>query len=137
MLSAWLCPDCSASPVDLSRPLSAAAAAAAAAAQPIGGSGGGLVASIRAIEADGSLTEKEKARRRQALVGGGDRMGEDSQEVENGGNEAFDLLDEKFNCSFCMQLLDRPVTVIDLFFSYVFILKSFHFVCFCLPFICN
>ncbi|KAM0947134.1 putative [histone H3]-lysine(4) N-trimethyltransferase chromatin regulator PHD family [Dioscorea sansibarensis] len=107
VLSAWLCPDCSASPVDLSRP---AAAAAAAAAQLIGASGGGLVASIRAIEADGSLTEQEKARRRQALVGGGVRMGEDSEEVENGGNGALDLLDEKFNCSFCMQLLDRPVT---------------------------
>ncbi|KAJ0969268.1 hypothetical protein J5N97_022145 [Dioscorea zingiberensis] len=102
-LSDWLCPDCSASPLGVS-------STAAVAGRPIGESGGGLVASIRAIEADGSLTEQEKARRRQELVGGGGRVSEDTQEVENGGNDALGLLDEKFNCSFCMQLPERPVT---------------------------
>ncbi|XP_020107440.1 E3 ubiquitin-protein ligase ORTHRUS 2 [Ananas comosus] len=119
----WLCPDCSAP----------AAASPAAAAAPAGGAAAaGLIASIRAIEADASLTEQEKARRRQILIGGaaaddddeedddddeddddGDanrKMKKKKKKGKGGADDVLDLLDEKFNCSFCMQLPERPVT---------------------------
>ncbi|XP_073014032.1 E3 ubiquitin-protein ligase ORTHRUS 2-like [Typha latifolia] len=111
----WLCPDCSL-PDDL--PIAGTGAAAA----PSAGASADLIASIRAIEADGSLTEQEKAKRRQALHGGGatagdDESGEEEEEEEGkskkkakASNDVLDLLDEKFNCSFCMQLPERPVT---------------------------
>ncbi|XP_059644684.1 E3 ubiquitin-protein ligase ORTHRUS 2-like [Cornus florida] len=83
---------------------------------------GGLIAAIRAIEADASLTEREKAKKRQRLLSGGaESAGEDDgdggekskrkgkEKVEDT-NHFFDLLDETFKCSFCIQLPERPVT---------------------------
>ncbi|XP_007036699.2 PREDICTED: E3 ubiquitin-protein ligase ORTHRUS 2 [Theobroma cacao] len=95
----WHCPDCSGDPL-----LSAAAV--------VDGSSSELLASIKAIEADESLTEKEKARKRQELVSG--RVEEDGDTKKGKGKEkdssVLDVLDSSLNCSFCMQLPDRPVT---------------------------
>ncbi|XP_047978344.1 E3 ubiquitin-protein ligase ORTHRUS 2-like [Salvia hispanica] len=87
----WECPDCS--------DLSSCAAPAV--------SGGSLVEKIRAIEADASLTDLEKARRRQELLGG-PKEGEETEAKGAGGVSG--ILGDQFNCSICMQLLDRPVS---------------------------
>lgn len=97
----WDCPDCS----DLS-----------AAADKPAVSGGGLVEKIRAIESDASLTDREKAKRRQELMGGatdaGEAGGKGKEEANAGGaGGVLGILGDKFNCSICMQLLDRPVSV--------------------------
>ncbi|VFQ88430.1 unnamed protein product [Cuscuta campestris] len=71
--------------------------------------GSGLVDKILAIEANESLTDREKARRRQELLSG--KSGENGDDKEKG--ERFDVLavlGESIKCSFCMQLPDRPVT---------------------------
>lgn len=77
-----------------------------------------LVVAIKAIESDDSLTELEKARRRQELVsGGGARSLDDeggnveNEERINGDNDVLAILDGNINCSICMQLPERPVTV--------------------------
>ncbi|GAA0139453.1 ubiquitin-protein ligase [Lithospermum erythrorhizon] len=78
------------------------------------GSGGSedLVGKIRAIEGDSSLSEMEKARLRQELLSGkvNGEEDEEGKKKVNGGSEVLDILDESFNCSFCMQLPERPVT---------------------------
>lgn len=103
----WQCPDCSPS-ADESYPASAAPSAA-----------GELISAIRAIEADGSLSDAEKARKRQELMSGGvarnaetegDESGATTSEAKKEQNDVLDLLDESLNCSFCMQLPERPVT---------------------------
>ncbi|GLT63525.1 hypothetical protein SLA2020_360840 [Shorea laevis] len=86
----WSCPDCSGEPL-----LSAGAAA---------GGSSDLVAAIKAIEVDDSLTETEKARKRQELLSG---KGKQKAEEEN---SILDVLGGTLNCSFCMQLPERPVT---------------------------
>ncbi|KAK9039782.1 hypothetical protein V6N11_014972 [Hibiscus sabdariffa] len=97
----WHCPDCSGDPLH-------------SASVAVDGSSGELFAAIKAIEADDSLTEKEKARKRQDLVGG--RAEEDGDKEKGTGIEkekessVLDVLDGSINCSFCMQLPDRPVT---------------------------
>ncbi|XP_074563030.1 E3 ubiquitin-protein ligase ORTHRUS 2-like [Curcuma longa] len=105
VVAQWLCPDCNPPEEGLT-------------AAPVSGNAE-LIAGIRAIDADQMLTEQEKARRRQALVGGGKDAVAESDEEEEEDNKAsrgkgigsvLDLLDEKFNCSFCMQLPERPVT---------------------------
>ncbi|TYH54936.1 hypothetical protein ES332_D09G204200v1 [Gossypium tomentosum] len=90
----WHCPDCSGDPL---LPPSVAT----------DGSSSELFVAIKAIEADESLTEKEKARKRQELVSG--RVEEDGGNGK-GESSVLDVLDESLNCSFCMQLPDRPVT---------------------------
>ncbi|KAA8542048.1 hypothetical protein F0562_023200 [Nyssa sinensis] len=110
----WECPDCTAPAVDDDAPVASAGAVA-------GGdeTSSKLISAIRVIEADESLTEREKAKKRQALLSGrvesSDRDGEKLKKGKGkdrveGGNDVFDLLDESFNCSFCMQLPERPVT---------------------------
>lgn len=88
---------------------------------PVSAESGDLVAKIRSIEADESLTEKEKARRRQELLSGKADQKEKEKE-EEGGFDVLSVLGESIKCSFCMQLPDRPVTVWLLFpsgfFSY-------------------
>lgn len=79
------------------------------------------MAAIRAIEADEKLTDKEKARKRQELLSGKveEEMKENENEKKSKGKEreresdsdVLDLLDGSLNCSFCMQLPERPVTV--------------------------
>ncbi|KAL4346957.1 hypothetical protein GQ457_17G026380 [Hibiscus cannabinus] len=94
----WHCPDCSGDHLP-----SAAAA--------LDGSSGELFTAIRAIEADASLTEKEKARKRQELVSGRVEEDDDKEKKGKGEESSFlDVLDGSLNCSFCMQLPERPVT---------------------------
>ncbi|KAL2547258.1 E3 ubiquitin-protein ligase [Forsythia ovata] len=99
----WECPDCSLT------------------ADPPGGatvkssiSGGDLVEKIRAIESDLSLTDREKAKRRQELLSGDAKSASPDpiqEQKSNGGtNEVLAILGDKLNCSICMQLLDRPVS---------------------------
>lgn len=110
----WECPDCS-----------FVAGGANAAATAAVGVGSEIVAAIRAIESDGSLTEQEKAKRRQELMSGGGRRGDDEKEKVEKANGVLDLFDEGLNCSFCMQLPERPVTVTSLSLS---LCLSFQFV---------
>ncbi|KAK8692673.1 hypothetical protein V6N13_070280 [Hibiscus sabdariffa] len=97
----WHCPDCSGDPLP-------------SAAVAVDGSSGELFAAIKAIEADESLTEKEKTRKRQDLLSGS--VEEDGDTEKGKGKEkdkessVLDVLDGSINCSFCMQLPDRPVT---------------------------
>ncbi|KAF5205145.1 E3 ubiquitin-protein ligase orthrus [Thalictrum thalictroides] len=74
-----------------------------------------LIAAIRAIEADESLTEQDKAKQRQQLMskGKGDESVSDldeEKEKTSEENDVLNLLGENFNCSFCMKLPERPVT---------------------------
>ena len=96
--ASWSCPDCS----------GAAAPAAAAAPTPV--AGGELVATIRAIEADATLSDQEKARRRQELLTGS-AAAEDQDDGDGAGDDVLDIVGRSFSCSFCMKLPDRPVTV--------------------------
>ncbi|PPD84272.1 hypothetical protein GOBAR_DD18782 [Gossypium barbadense] len=94
----WQCPDCSGDPLP-------------SAAGALDGTSSELFAAIRAIESDESLTEKEKARKRQELVSG--RVEEDGDKEKKGKEKEssfLDVLDGSLNCSFCMLLPDRPVT---------------------------
>jgi hypothetical protein len=72
--------------------------------------GGELVATIRAIEADATLSDQEKARRRQELLTGS-AAAEDQDDGDGAGDDVLDIVGRSFSCSFCMKLPDRPVTV--------------------------
>ncbi|XP_008222251.1 PREDICTED: E3 ubiquitin-protein ligase ORTHRUS 2-like [Prunus mume] len=81
------------------------------------GSSGELIAAIRAIESDKSLTEREKAKRRQELMSGGarpqsDGVGTNPEKDDKtvGENDGLDNLEVDIKCSICMQLPERPVT---------------------------
>ncbi|KAE8123775.1 hypothetical protein FH972_018705 [Carpinus fangiana] len=99
----WECPDCCTSAGDI---------------LPVkvpGGASDDLIDKIRAIEADASLTEREKAKRRQELMVSGKACVDEEEEEEKkkkktSGGDVLDLLGGSFNCSFCMQLPERPVT---------------------------
>ncbi|GKE92993.1 hypothetical protein Tco_1574088, partial [Tanacetum coccineum] len=63
------------------------------------------------------LSDAEKAKKRQELLsgksgggGGGDVAGKDGASGSGGGSDVLKLLSGSFNCSFCMQLPERPVT---------------------------
>ncbi|KAK9934254.1 hypothetical protein M0R45_021406 [Rubus argutus] len=104
----WGCPDCAPS-----------ADPGQAAGNSIGtgrnrGSGG-LVAAIKAVEADESLTEREKAKKRQELMSKTALPPSDSdcanpEKNINGGNDVLDIFDGILSCTICMQLPERPVT---------------------------
>ncbi|KAK3021112.1 hypothetical protein RJ639_045496 [Escallonia herrerae] len=99
--AAWECPDCTFVASD-SNP-----------AFPVGsGSSEDLIAAIRAIESDQSLSDKEKARRRQEVMSGSvvKSAAADGVSGKRESNDVLGLLDGSFNCSFCMQLPERPVT---------------------------
>ncbi|XP_042449994.1 E3 ubiquitin-protein ligase ORTHRUS 2-like [Zingiber officinale] len=112
VVAEWQCPDCDPTEDGATGAPSTSAVATAA------GDKSDLIAAIRAIEADASLTEREKAKRRQVLLSGGkvvveedgDEEGGSGNKKASGGNDFLDLFDEKFSCAFCMQLPDRPVT---------------------------
>ncbi|KAI4368541.1 hypothetical protein MLD38_017088 [Melastoma candidum] len=98
----WQCPDCSNTDGGMVRAVAVA--------------GGDLVAAIREIERDKGLTEKEKAMKRQDLLGGRAGKGASAAEAHNGtkekekGDGVIEILDRTINCSFCMHLPERPVT---------------------------
>ncbi|KAG6547454.1 hypothetical protein Mapa_010902 [Marchantia paleacea] len=84
----------------------------------------GMVAQVRAIQADSSLTEEEKARRIMnlhcptalqiprdtAISGHGNDGRERRSEVRTKKNAAMDQLNENLKCMICLNLVDRPVT---------------------------
>ncbi|CAN6327078.1 unnamed protein product [Urochloa humidicola] len=94
--ASWSCPDCS--------PDSSPAPAPA-------GPGNDLVAAIRAIEADGTLSDQEKARRRQALLAGSAPAAADEEDDDDdAADDALEIVGKNFSCVFCMKLPERPVT---------------------------
>ncbi|CAA3025756.1 E3 ubiquitin- ligase ORTHRUS 2-like [Olea europaea subsp. europaea] len=96
------CPDCSGAGI-----ISGAPAVAAA------GGKGALVTRIREIEADDSLSEKDKARKRQELLSGKEDESESKGKEkvsEDSMSDVLAVLGESCKCSFCMQLPERPVT---------------------------
>ncbi|KAL3500952.1 hypothetical protein ACH5RR_035401 [Cinchona calisaya] len=100
----WDCPDCSDSisnPSPIPPPTAAAAASLSQSSQ--------LIAAIRAIETDSSLSDQDKARRRQQLLSGDMSPAVNNLTTERR-SEVLDLLDQKLYCSICMQLPERPVT---------------------------
>ncbi|CAK7336040.1 unnamed protein product [Dovyalis caffra] len=97
----WECPDCS-----MITPPSTSAVASGRSEEA-----GDLIASIRKIQEDKSLTEQQKANKRQELLSGsaaGPSSSDDDEKKEK--NDVLDILDKELTCSFCMQMLDRPVT---------------------------
>ncbi|KAL6535095.1 E3 ubiquitin-protein ligase ORTHRUS 2 [Orobanche minor] len=95
----WECPDCS-DPSGAVNPVV---------------SGGGLVEKIRAIESDATMTDQEKAKRRQELLSGASASDGDKDKKKSG--DVLEILGDKFNCSICMLLLDRPVWHLKMFFG--------------------
>ena len=89
----WECPDCTSISGDATAVKS--------------GESGGLIAAIQEIMADDSLTEEEKAKKRQELMSGK----AEEEEKKGAKKDVLDVLDGIFNCAFCMQLPERPVTV--------------------------
>ncbi|RHN51573.1 hypothetical protein MtrunA17_Chr6g0470171 [Medicago truncatula] len=69
---------------------------------------GDLVAAFRVIENDHFLTDEENWMKTQELVGGSCR-GETSDETPSNG--VLDVFDGSLNCSFCIQLPERPITL--------------------------
>lgn len=107
----WECPDCS----FVADPTPPAAGVVNLVAVGESEKSGDLIASIRAIESDQSLTDQEKAKKRQELLSGrtGSSNGDDANQKKqkSGGDiDVLGLLDASLNCSFCMQLPERPVT---------------------------
>ncbi|KAL1203730.1 E3 ubiquitin-protein ligase ORTHRUS 2 [Cardamine amara subsp. amara] len=95
----WWCPDCSGD-VD---PV------------PVSGSGSDLIAAVRAIEADTSLTEEMKAKKRQKLMSG--KANDEDEKNRKGKNivvdndeEMLDSVRKTFNCPICLDLPERPIT---------------------------
>ncbi|KAL0415529.1 UNVERIFIED_CONTAM: E3 ubiquitin-protein ligase ORTHRUS 2 [Sesamum latifolium] len=102
--SKFVCPDCSGDGLD-------------GAPAPVDLEKKDLFAMIREIEADDSLSEKEKARRRQQLLSGrvegdegGKGNGDISEEKEEKVSDILGVLGESFKCAYCMELPERPVT---------------------------
>ncbi|XP_068636646.1 E3 ubiquitin-protein ligase ORTHRUS 2-like [Aristolochia californica] len=104
----WECPDCS--PVSPNTG-NATQASSSVNTNVVAGGNADLIAAIRAIEADKSLTDPEKAKKRQELMSGGVVSEDDTENGKQNGNKDFlDVLGGTFSCSFCMQLPERPVT---------------------------
>ncbi|XP_018442018.2 E3 ubiquitin-protein ligase ORTHRUS 2 [Raphanus sativus] len=96
----WECPDCSGDVVDPA---------------PVSGLNPGglsLVAKVRAIEADASLNEAQKAKKRQQLVSGGKAVEEEEEkkEEESSSDDFLVSLRKNVSCSICLHLPERPVT---------------------------
>ncbi|KAK8537738.1 hypothetical protein V6N12_043886 [Hibiscus sabdariffa] len=85
-----------------------------------------MISKILAIQADKSLTEEEKARRRQELVSGRsavepndngeetkgkvDKLKDKAKVSTKPNDQASKVSDESFNCSICLNMPERPVT---------------------------
>ncbi|XP_027355396.1 E3 ubiquitin-protein ligase ORTHRUS 2-like [Abrus precatorius] len=94
----WLCPDCSDPHLDFP-PAHAPAPSH-------------LVAAMLAVENDPSLTQRQKARKRQHLITGKvhpDDDDDDDKEKQNK-SSVSDVLARSLNCSICIHLPERPVT---------------------------
>ncbi|KAL0544557.1 hypothetical protein IC582_019674 [Cucumis melo] len=100
----WDCPDCSLPSQDAFLPPPSSSPL------PIHPSND-LIAAIRAIEADSSLPDSQKAKKRQDLLTGNSLSHEINDVDKKQGDDVLDLFDERLNCSFCIQLPDRPVTL--------------------------
>eukprot|EP00897_Mesotaenium_endlicherianum_P008098 jgi/Mesen1/7316/ME000376S06491 len=112
----WHCPDCR--PADPSTPNQAPKATLQGSARPETD----LVAKIRAIQADSDLSEAEKATQRQHLLAGASSVpanskltsenvrGTSQKDGPGRSSGSVSFLDDKLNCIFCIQLVDRPVT---------------------------
>ncbi|KAG9148879.1 hypothetical protein Leryth_024640 [Lithospermum erythrorhizon] len=98
------CPDCSGE--------GGGAPVAEGAPTVVGGAEGELMRRVREIEADSGLSEAEKAKRRQELLGGKGKakMEDEDEEGEEKEYDVLKVLHESFKCCFCMQLPERPVT---------------------------
>lgn len=109
----WLCPDCSGKTDAL--PVSGVAPG-------YGSVGSDLVVAIHEIEADDSLSAEEKAKKRQQLLSGKAVVDEDDEEEKKRKSKGKTTVDEdvlsQFHCSFCMQLLQKPVSVRVFMFSF-------------------
>ncbi|KAL2329405.1 hypothetical protein Fmac_022832 [Flemingia macrophylla] len=68
-----------------------------------------LVAAMLAVEKDASLSEEQKARKRQELMTGKAPVEDDEAEIPNKVSVS-DILTRSLNCSICIQLPERPVT---------------------------
>ncbi|KAF3786689.1 E3 ubiquitin-protein ligase ORTHRUS 2 [Nymphaea thermarum] len=105
----WQCPDCSPPDANNGCPQPSVSVVAG------NGESNGLLAAIRAIQADDSLSEPEKAKKRQELMtrnakkGGEEEKGKKQGKGE-GEDEQVDGVEEDINCAFCLQLPERPVT---------------------------
>lgn len=70
------------------------------------------MAKVRAIEADASLNEAQKAKKRQQLVSGGKAADEEEKKDEESSSDDFLVsLRKNVSCSICLHLPERPVTV--------------------------
>lgn len=123
----WECPDCSMPPAAVVVPVKQNAVATSSSEGR-----GDLIAAIRVIESDSTLTEQEKAQKRQDLMSGSSKDEDVAVEGANQDKDVLNILDGSLNCSMCMQLPERPVTVyLDICFYF---LKCFNplfaFVCF-------
>lgn len=105
----WFCPDCSLPTQDnQSQPVAVNKSSSVP--------DDDLISQIRAIQADPNLSEDEKARKRQELMArGSSKQPESGGEVKGSNREAkrnkvLEMFDESLNCTFCMQLPERPVT---------------------------
>ncbi|ESQ46164.1 hypothetical protein EUTSA_v10000657mg [Eutrema salsugineum] len=76
------------------------------------GEGSSLVAAIRAIQADESLTEAQKAKKRQQLLSGkaDEEDDDDDDEKIADGDDVLAAIRINMNCTICKDLLERPVT---------------------------
>uniref|UniRef100_A0ACD5UJ26 Uncharacterized protein n=1 Tax=Avena sativa TaxID=4498 RepID=A0ACD5UJ26_AVESA len=104
--AAWVCPDCSGD-ADSSSPTAAPAPSLGAGA---GGAAGDMLAAIRRIEADPALSEQDKARARQELLGGAAQKKAAAEEDGDDDDDTLEMVGKNFSCVFCMKLPDRPVT---------------------------
>ncbi|KAL8117502.1 E3 ubiquitin-protein ligase ORTHRUS 2-like [Apium graveolens] len=94
----WNCPDCTSMNADC---------------VVVSGEKGELVAKIQAIESDESLTEQEKAKKRQLLLSGESLSrdkGIDNDDGSGSGNSVLDIIGENMQCSFCLLVPEMPVT---------------------------
>ncbi|KAH1219634.1 hypothetical protein AAZX31_12G001200 [Glycine max] len=92
----WLCPDCSILDSDVP-PVPAPAR-------------NQLVAAMLAVENDASLTQHDKARKRQELLTGKAPADDDDDDEQENKASLSDILSRSLNCSICIQLPERPVT---------------------------
>lgn len=93
-VSTWICPDCS---IDEDANVSGV--------RGVGDGSGGLVAAIKAIQMDATLSEEEKAKKRQELMGGKNLNEEDEHQNE------MEKLVEGLKCTICKEFLEKPVSL--------------------------